>query len=203
MPLLGKDARGAAESLLLKEQGLAEFKSSEPLPPGTLDRIGEVIDNIILKLGSNKGELRKAAASALGMDSNLLEYLDKEQAFKSAVRHWNQYQDWITNRNPIRAALEAKCGYDSKHGGYLIRLMRMGLEILNKHDLFVDRSQIDAQELKEIRQGNWSYEKLMDECNRLNLLIEEAYIVSKLRAKPDTKHIDLMCGNIMKGYING
>ena len=46
------------------------------------------------------------------------------------MKHWDSYQTWKTHRNPTRAELEPQHGYDTKHAMHLIRLMRMGLEVL-------------------------------------------------------------------------
>ncbi len=58
-------------------------------------------------------------------------HTDAEQGYRAALRHWNQYQEWLRNRNPARAELEASYGYDTKHAMHLLRLLRMGEEILH------------------------------------------------------------------------
>lgn len=51
----------------------------------------------------------------LGFDDNFLELLDRERKYKSALNHWESFKSWERNRNPARAANEAKFGYDTKH----------------------------------------------------------------------------------------
>lgn len=41
--------------------------------------------------------------------------LQKTQEYRSALSHWKNYLSWKENRNPKRAAMEAKVGYDVKH----------------------------------------------------------------------------------------
>ena len=53
-----------------------------------------------------------------------------EKRFAAAMQEWEQYESWKKNRNPDRAAMEAKFGYDAKHASHLIRLLRMATEIL-------------------------------------------------------------------------
>jgi predicted nucleotidyltransferase len=64
-----------------------------------------------------------AAARQAGIDGDLLEALRRERRFKTAVREWHQYQEWLSARNPKRAALERAHGYDTKHAMHLVRLM--------------------------------------------------------------------------------
>lgn len=41
--------------------------------------------------------------------------LQLEQNYQNRLNDWKQYQQWLTNRNPARAALEAACGFDCYH----------------------------------------------------------------------------------------
>lgn len=62
-------------------------------------------------------------------------------------------------RNPARAELERRFGYDTKHAMHLIRLLRMGLEVLRTGELLVRRP--DAEELLAIRDGALSFDELL------------------------------------------
>jgi predicted nucleotidyltransferase len=42
----------------------------------------------------------------------LMKLYNKERQYLNALKHWNQYQSWKKNRNPERAELERKYGYD-------------------------------------------------------------------------------------------
>ena len=77
------------------------------------------------------------------------------------MKHWESYQTWKTHRNPARAALERQHGYDTKHAMHLVRLMRMGLEVLERGDLRVRRDDADA--LSAIRDGAMSFDELLAE----------------------------------------
>lgn len=59
-----------------------------------------------------------------------------------------------------RKALFEKYGFDPKNSAHLIRLLRMGIELLREGELHVDRTNIDAEELKEIKTGKWSLGKI-------------------------------------------
>ncbi len=105
-----------------------------------------------------------AAARTVGVNDNLVWILQKEREWTAAQRGWSQYQNWLKSRNPDRAELEAKYKYDTKHGAHLVRLMRMGQEIITKGKVHVWRGPgggEDAEEIREIRRGSWDYEKLV------------------------------------------
>lgn len=51
-------------------------------------------------------------AKSLGMDDNLIALLVQEKAYRAKKQDWDSYQTWLRSRNPARAAIEAKYGYD-------------------------------------------------------------------------------------------
>lgn len=124
--------------------------------------------------------------------------LQLEQNYQNRLNDWKQYQQWLTNRNPARAALEAACGFDSKHGMHMIRLLRMCVEILETGKVNVDRSKIDRAELLEVRHGHWTYDQLMEESDRLMALIDTAAKSSKLPESCDKKKIDRLCCELIQ-----
>ena len=62
-------------------------------------------------------------------DGNV-KWRDNEQynRYLNLKREWDQYEHWLKERNPARAELERKYGYDTKNGMHLVRLMLMGQE---------------------------------------------------------------------------
>jgi hypothetical protein len=130
-----------------------------------------------------------------------VEQAQRELKFHNAMSEWKQYLNWQKTRNPKRADLEAKFGMDTKHLMHLVRLLRMGLEGLEKGTLFVDRTFIDAEELKEIRDGSWSYEQAeqysLDQDKKLAI----AYKTSKLPKSPNREKISDLCVDIVKEYL--
>lgn len=130
-----------------------------------------------------------SAARNIGVDDNLIQFLLKEREYTAAQRHWSQYQSWLKQRNPERAALEAKFHYDTKHGMHLVRLLRMGREILETGEVRVFRA--DAEELREIRNGAWSYETMVEWAERENRAIQDLYQKGGL-AVPKNPNRDLI-----------
>lgn len=129
-----------------------------------------------------------AAGRVIGLSENFLAILDRERAYASAKAQWDQYTMWKSERNEARAALEAKFGYDTKHGMHLIRLMRMCLETLTTGTVNVRRP--DAKELLEIRNGALSYDDLIAEADKINAAVEAAYTTSALPREPNRAAID-------------
>lgn len=117
----------------------------------------------------------------------------REKSYKNAMREWQQYQNWKATRNPDRSILEEKYKYDVKHGMHIVRIFREGEEILTKGTITVDRRKYgDADELISIRNGAWSYDKLLEYSdmmeNKINNIYDSgSYVVPK---EPDRKLID-------------
>lgn len=125
--------------------------------------------------------------------------LAKEKRYADALNQWKQYKNWLATRNPERAALEAKCGFDGKHASHLIRLLRMAVEILDGKGVIVKRP--DAADLIEIRQGNWTYAMLMDEADALEKRCEQLYQTSTLQHTPSVARLDALCKDIVLSHI--
>ena len=132
------------------------------------------------------------------------EYLDtaeRELAHYCACHEWQRYQSWLKSRNKKRAELELKFGYDTKHGAHLVRLMRMGVEILQTGRINVDRTQIDADELKEIKLGSWNYEQLEIYAKDMDDALSEMYKTSTLQKTCNFNAINDLCINIVDDYM--
>lgn len=108
-----------------------------------------------------------------------------EDVYKAAKVKWEQYWEWKKNRNKVRSVLEEKFGYDTKHAMHLVRLLRMGVEVLTDGELHVRRP--DAKDLLEIRDGKLSYEEVVKYGEDLDKQVMELVKTTTLPAKPDTK----------------
>lgn len=95
-----------------------------------------------------------------------------------------------------RKQLVNKYQFDCKNGAHLIRLLRMGIEFLVDGELCVERR--DAQQLLEIKRGEWTLEQVKTEADRLFANAELAYIYSKLPPRPDEEEINELCTTVIK-----
>lgn len=106
------------------------------------------------------------------------------------MKHWDSYQTWRSRRNPARAELERRHGYDTKHAMHLIRLMRMDLEVLETGDLRVRRG--DADELSAIRDGAMSFDDLLAAATALQQAMEAAAATTRLPGDVDRDGVDAL-----------
>ena len=95
-----------------------------------------------------------------------------------------------------RKRLVEKYGYDTKNASHLIRILRMGIELLTDGELHVLRN--DAQQLLEIKAGEWSLEKVKVKAEDLFELSKVAYVQSRLPVKPDHEKVSQLCVDIAK-----
>jgi predicted nucleotidyltransferase len=149
--------------------------------------------------GLGGANLERIAGTLLGFSDNFLELLDRERAYKGRQEEWRAYQTWLATRNPARSELERKYGYDTKHGMHLVRLVRMGREILEGKGVLVKRP--DAQELLEIRGGSWTYESLLDWSEKALQELDALYETSVLPKAPDRVRLDGLCLDLVQELI--
>jgi hypothetical protein len=117
----------------------------------------------------------KCAARSLGLEDDFIQLLTEERRYQVAREDWKSYQDWKRNRNPERAAMEEKFGFDGKHGSHVVRLYRQGFELMLTGKVTVWRGGLDAEELLSIRKGAWSYEDLMAFTESMETKLHEVY----------------------------
>jgi hypothetical protein len=121
-----------------------------------------------------------------------------QMAYETALKGWRQYWEWKNKRNETRAALEEAHGYDTKHGMHLIRLLRMGLEIMRGEGVQVKRS--DREELLSIRNGKLSFEELLQMAQDYERQLDELYQTSDLPHAPDAARINRLLLEIYRDY---
>jgi len=115
---------------------------------------------------------------------------DAERSYRAALKHWNEYQTWQRNRNPARAELERRFGYDTKHAMHLLRLLRMGMEILETGQVHVYRP--DREWLLAVRNGLLSYEALVGLAGSYETRLAGLSATSRLPVAPDVDAAEQM-----------
>ncbi len=108
---------------------------------------------------------------------------DQQKAHEADFKHWQHFKAWRRDRNPSRAALEEQYGYDTKHAMHLIRLLKMGDEVLTLGQVIVRRP--DAEWLLGIRDGALEYVQLMELAARMTATLERKLKTSQLSEHPD------------------
>jgi hypothetical protein len=125
----------------------------------------------------------------------------KEIAYNNDLNDYRRYAKWNKGRNPKRKLLEAKCGYDAKHIQHACRLTAMSNEILSGKGVLVDRTNIDAPYLKDIRQGNVAYEEV---CTYIDGLVKEGdelFKTTTIQKKADRELAENLTMDILEKHI--
>jgi predicted nucleotidyltransferase len=189
--MLSEDQQGALNTLIQKTMAEWDLDLSD------LDEARRIYLTAQIEKALGAAEDRfQLAGKRLGFDENFLDYLAKEKQYSTAQRQWEQYNTWKKERNPDRAALEARFGLDCKHASHLVRLLRMCREILETGQVIVKRP--DAEELLAIKNGAWSYEQIVEFAAREDKLLDEVKKQSKLPRMPDRDRIDDLCQEIVR-----
>lgn len=114
----------------------------------------------------------------------IIKFNNKEWTENSDNR--KNYHKWKKNRNTKRSIMEMQSGYDRKFAMHTIRLLNTAEEALESGIIHVKRP--DAQFLLDIRNGNYTYEEIMEMYNTKQHNIREVlYKKSVLPKKPNIK----------------
>lgn len=139
------------------------------------------------------------AEDAPVFSSEVMTLYHKERSYHNALKEYQQYQNWKKTRNPKRAAIEAEFGLDLKHASQLVRLCRMGKEILTTGQVIVKRP--DARELLAIRHGSMTYEQIVSYAEGTDAEMEELEKTSPLPHSPDRNKLDRLCQEIVEAGL--
>lgn len=151
------------------------------------------------QLGAFEAMEQRGTLEAMDVSANFMELLVRERSYRSARKEWTLYRTWLAQRNPARAALEERFGYDTKHALHLVRLMRMGREILSTGEVIVKRP--DRAELLAIRDGAWSYDALIERAEALHAQILVAERASSLPEAPDHAALHSLCIELVEAAL--
>jgi len=142
-----------------------------------------------------------ASARKIGLNDNLIQVMQKEREYATKKKEWDQYQNWKKTRNPARAVLEEKYGYDCKHAYHLVRLILMCKEILTTGKVIVKRP--DREELLAIRNGAWTYDQLIDFADTEEKRLNELYLSSNILPKfPNKAALDKLCIQLVEKSLS-
>jgi predicted nucleotidyltransferase len=126
----------------------------------------------------------------------------QKHLYDEAKKKRDQYVTWMAERNPARHETELKFGYDTKHAMHLVRLLRMGYEILTQGEFIVYRP--DAKELLDIRAGLYSYKDITEYADEMVDKINNIQAGSfAVPPTPSTSRINTMVVEITREYLEG
>lgn len=185
-------------SLKLGSYGIDALEMPATLRIELKERLGRLLqDALEVPEESLEERQRTIALHALRLPREVERTLEAERRYRAAMKHWQAFETWRSSRNPVRAELERRHGYDTKHAAHLIRLMRTGLEVLQTGDLQVRRP--DAPDLVAVRDGGLSYEALLESASELQGRMEEAARGSSLPPDVDPAFVDGLLLELVKG----
>lgn len=199
--LIPADQLMAVESTVKKKLDQWEWHELDNLDTATRQSVqDEFVRRIALITHWNEGDINDkvwfAASRSVGLDTNMIEVLDKERRYSAKRKDWENYHTWLKTRNKDRAALEEKYHMDTKHCMHLVRLATSCYEALLTSKLNVKRP--DAKELLEIRHGAWTYEQLMDWFADFEIKVNDAYNKSVLPRQVNLVKLDALCQEIIE-----
>ena len=210
--LVPADQLGAAEAAVRKkiDSWAVDYGTLEDAEKINItNQIARYMTDIEVALRTSREDAEwLAAARHVGLDENFIDLMHREKRYNSARVEWKQYQNWKKTRNEARADLEAKYGYDTKHGAHLVRLLRMGREIMATGKVHVWRGAGDGpndrEELLAIRKGEWDYDRLVAWADAEDAALEEAYKTKQyvVPNAPDRNAINDLCEKMVEQALN-
>lgn len=173
--------KGKVEQWNLNQFPLDEMQRSE-----LKDTIWELLTNVggrEVSVANWPDEYWRGVLNKMTKDFSLkdevVDYINAERAYSKADQVYDSWISWKKERNPARRELEEKSGYDTKHASHLVRLMRMGYEIITEGKVIVNRTGHDADELLAIKNGAWSFEKVMEFKEEMERKLDVEYARQK------------------------
>jgi predicted nucleotidyltransferase len=103
-----------------------------------------------------------------------------------AYAQMSKIENKVNSSNEKRAATIQQFGYDTKFAYHVVRLLNEVEQIMVEHDLDLERNR---EQLKSIRRGEWTLERLMKYFEDKEVILEETYAKSTLPHGPDEKKI--------------
>jgi predicted nucleotidyltransferase len=196
--LVSKDQIGAFNVLL--SMYMEDVKNNHPLKD-QIDEMMETKDFIGLVQSRGSTVDIDILRTLTPISDNLLLALSKEKSYIQAYREWEQYKKWEKERNPERAALEKKYGHDCKHSSHLYRLVTEGEELLKTGCITLPRP--DSDLLRDIRNGVYSYEQMMELVGDIDSRFNVLYDSSSLPKTSEANKADELCVEIVEKFFGG
>jgi hypothetical protein len=168
----------------VEQWNLNQFPIDEMLRAELKDTIWDLLTNVTDKEVSvanwpdvyAEGVIHKMKTE-FNLKDEVANYIHAERSYAKSKQVYDSWIAWKKERNPARRALEIKSGYDTKHAAMLVRLLRLGYEILTTGKVIVKRP--DADELLDIKNGAWSFDQVMEFKEEMERKLETEYIYQK------------------------
>lgn len=198
-PVIDSDTKKAVFSSITKKLDSWNLKDLTNEDSAERIEIINAVTDMLAEMQIGNDEKWWAAGKVLGLDSNIIEILNKEKNYENLHKEYGQFLSWQKNRNLKRYETEVKCGCDTKHASHLIRLYMQAIDALNGKGLILKRNLLDRTLLLDIKQGKFeqkTYETVIALKDVLQAQLQEAYINSTLPTNVDQDKLDELIRNI-------
>ncbi|RPH38638.1 MAG: nucleotidyltransferase [Burkholderiales bacterium] len=114
-----------------------------------------------------------------------------KDAYSTHCKNYASYQEWLKNRNEDRFKMNKEHGknFDSKNLMHTFRLLSMALEIAATGEIRVRRSDEEREKLLKIRHGEYEYDILIEEAEKMIENLDDAFDKSNLPDNPEPNFI--------------
>jgi len=172
----------------VEQWNLNQYSMDEMQRADLKDTIWELLTNVSasgreISIANWPDEYHTGVLNKMKQEFNLkdevVDLINAERAYAKAKQTYDSWISWKKERNPARRELEVKSGYDTKHASHLVRLMRMGYEILSEGKVLVNRKGIDADELLSIKNGGWTFDQVMSFKDEMENKLNDEYARQK------------------------
>lgn len=156
--------------------------------------VQDQISKMLTEMHLGSDQRFQLAGKLLGYDTNFMQFIHQQRQYDQAVKRWQAYQTWQKERNAERAGMEAKSGYDYKHGMHLARLIVACRTIFETGTLSVYNPD---PWLLAIRKGGVSFDDLKAWYTEQHAGLAELAAKSSLPSRVDPEWLDDVCLEIV------
>ncbi|MGV0921682.1 DNA polymerase beta superfamily protein [Empedobacter falsenii] len=124
-------------------------------------------------------------------------FIFQKDEYSTYCKQYKEYWDWMKLRNEERYTtnIAHEKNYDSKNMMHTIRLLKVAKELVETGNLNVKRTE-DRDELLAIKNGDFSYEEVIEKAENLQREIEEKSKLEFLPSKINSSKIEKFLINL-------
>jgi len=148
------------------------------------------------KTGVFRGDNEQLVCDSISMGDEKIMFLGlllyNEQEYEKALKEWQQYWEWMDNRNPERWKDQesGKTTYDAKNIMHCFRLIHSAKSILRGDGVIVRVAEPYRSFLMEVRSGKFEHKYLLDLIDKEMKELEVLFANSKLPHSVDKNKIE-------------
>ena len=133
-----------------------------------------------------------------------------QSAYENHCRKYKEYEEWKKKRNKARYENNLKAldknnpdlAFDSKNISHSFRLATMAIEIANGEGMKINRTNIDANFLLDVRNRKYTYPELMEKLIKIKEAMNEAFKNSTIPDEIDVEFVNNMLLDIRRKFVS-